>query len=365
MAIIRINLDKEVARVIHLPRFEDTPLYTRVPDCREGYYDKAEELSSKSDEWIKKSQLTYGSPNNIRRVFITSEGVFVHFYQPIVYKGKGGNPSLMREKKYAQFNPYEASASITQGRRDYVITKSGLGALSHPWVASNIEEVYFDWTVLLSEDVLNMGLGNLLIELTAKPVPGIEKSEIPYLIFKHFCCETKYDEDVRSRFPRLRVVGYIQQLERVYRMVDYKPGEETVEDMGKLWCANEIVKVAGADPACRILLYNIPGVSKYNLEYRTREGIYLYDLEVLQPYFEKRNKRIIEYKQRRAKEQEEQIVTVKSEIEKQLDEMYERDGAEVVTKAIKIMFTSKELREQTLKEMSTEGKRKYKQFFEI
>ena len=360
MVMVRVNLDKEVSRAIHLPRFEDTPLYTRVPDCKEAYFDKSEEVANKSDGWIAKSKIAYGSPNNIRRVFITSEGVFVHLYQPIAFKGKAGNKGLTRERTYAQFKPMEVYESMMQGRRDYVVTKSGLGALANPWVASNIEEVYFDWSILLSEDILNLGFGNLLVDLTTMKTSKIERSELPYMLYKHFCCD---GEDTQNKYPRLRVVGYIQQLARVYKMVDYKPGVETVEEMGKLWCTNNVVKAAGADPNCNILLYDVPNIPKLNTKYRTREGIYLYDLEVLQPYFEERNQKILKYKESVSKHQEE-IKIDKSEIEVLLDEILERDGEEFVAKTIKIMFTNKEDGIKALNEMSTEGKKKYSRMFE-
>lgn len=357
---IRINLDKEVEKLIHFPRFEGTPLYTRIPGCMEGYANTQEDVSTKSLAWIKWSHLSYGSPNNIRRVFITSKGVKTHLYQPIVNKGsKGKNTSLKRENQFSSFKADEVVQSILSGQNEYIVTRTGFNALASPWVASNIEELYFDWTVLLSDDVMNMGKGNLLAELTATSNTGITRSTLPYELFEFACLK---GQDIRTKFPRLRVIGYIQQLDRVYNMVDYKGGAESIEEMGKLWCANRVVKAAGADANCRVLIYDVPGVKRLNTDYRKREGIYSYDAEVLLPYFEDRKIKINEYKSKMSKPQE--IVTTKSEIEITLDEMYERDGVEFIAKTIKVMFTNKEDGKQALNEMSTGGKNRYSRMFQ-
>lgn len=362
MAITRINLDREVSRMMHFPRFEDTPLYTRVQNCSEGYFDKSEELVNKSEAWLNKSQITYNSPNNIRRLFITSEGVNTHLYQPIAYNGrKSGNSSLIRERKYNKFNTNEVYTSMIQGSGDFVVTKSGLGALSHPWVASNIEEVYFDWTILMSECIMNMGLGNILEGLTKTQTLRIEKSDIPYKIFDNFCCK---GETVSNKFPRLKVIGYIQQLARVYSLVGYKKGSDSVEDMGRMWCFDPVVKTAGADPNCTILLYTIPDVPRLNTTYRLRDGIYLYDKNILKGYFENR---VAAIKNNYSISKENQANKVcnetKSEIEITLDEMYERDGKEFTAKAIKLLFIDVESKRQAYNEMSTDGKEKYKNIF--
>lgn len=350
MAITRVNLDREVSRAIHFPRFEDAPLYTRVPDCKEAYVDKSEDVSNKSEAWIRKSQLTYSSPNNIRRLFITSEGVNVHLFQPIMYKGKGGNPSLSREKKYSQFKPEEAYMSLSQGKRDFVITKSGLGALSYPWVASNVEEVYFDWTTLLSEDVLNMGMGNLLVDINSQQTTRVERSDIPYKIFTNFCCR---GESISNKFPRLKVIGYIQQLSRVYKMVDNRKGRESVEEMHKLWCTSPVIKSAGADPNCRVLLHYVDNVPKINLTYRIRDGIYLYDREVLLPYFESVKKKT-ESALKRDKEQ-------KSEFEKILDKAYETEGPKKAQTILRVSLFDipEEEKEKAFNEMSSAGRERY------
>ena len=362
MAITRINLDSEVSRLIHFPRFEDAPLYTRVPNCTEGYLDASEELNNKSDAWISKSKITYNSPNNIKRLFITSEGVNTHLYQPIAYNGRGsGNSSLMRERKYSKFNATEAYQSIMAGSRDYVVTRSGLGALAHPWVASNIEEVYFDWTVLMSEDVLNMGLGNLLVGLTTAKTNKIEKSDIPYKIFENFCLK---GESISNKFPRLKVIGYIQQLARVYDLIGYKKGSDTILDICNLWCFDPVVKTAGADPNCTILIYNIPNVPKLNTTYRLRDGIYLYDKEVLKDYFESRVAYMKNYITTCKENQNKGIINnTKSDIEVTLDEMYERDGEEFTAKAVRLMFNNANYRRQVYNDMSSVGKERYKNIF--
>ena len=36
---------------------------------------------------------------------------------------------------------------------NYKIDGNGIGIVSNPWVCNNIEEIYFDWTMLISAEV--------------------------------------------------------------------------------------------------------------------------------------------------------------------------------------------------------------------
>jgi tmRNA-binding protein len=80
---------------------------------------------------------------------------------------------------------------------------------------------------------------------------------------------------------------------------------------------------------------------------------------VLQPYFENRNKRINEFKAGIVKKGSEVVNTNKTQIEITLDEIYNRDGEAFIERVINEMFTSRDYASQTLKDMSTEGQKRY------
>ena len=77
-----INLDKMLTEMVHRPRIDGYPLYTRVDNLMES--GDGTTVTDKGSKWERASKVSYNSPGNIRRLFITHQGVFIHYYAPIV-----------------------------------------------------------------------------------------------------------------------------------------------------------------------------------------------------------------------------------------------------------------------------------------
>ena len=93
-----INLDKLISKMIHHPRVQGMPLYTRVDgQLEEGVMSVRD--SNKSVVWLEASKRSYSSPDNIRRIFITHRAVYVHLYRPVIGTK---NTSLRRETTFSK-----------------------------------------------------------------------------------------------------------------------------------------------------------------------------------------------------------------------------------------------------------------------
>lgn len=362
-----LNLDKLVASLIHHPKVDGIPLYTRVDGQLESGDNKV--LNNKSDRWVEASKVCCGSPDNIKRVFITYKGVYTHLYRPVL---GARDQSLKREKMYnTDFSQVYADIQrsiATATPRNYVVRGLGLKAFYRPWVCSNIEEIYFDWVLFLSDDVQNLGLGDFF-RLYA---PGQCKLLPPGPIKMLFeVAALRGVKDIRDRFPRLRCIGYIQELEAIYHRVPGKPGEETIEDMVKPWYTNAYVGAAIKNPNCAVSIYNIPNVPKLNMVYSVKDGIYVFDRDVLRDYFSMQESRIKSYiaeqRDKRVDEAKEELVKkaqkAKSGFELTMDEIYAKEGPRGALAALKISMRglSEEDKEKLLSNMSMEGQQRYRE----
>ncbi len=287
--ITKINLNSLISEKINLPAVNVNskeeekkyiPLYKRV----DGEIDESVR-KFRGEIWDKAVDKKYGSPSNIRRVFITYKGVYVHFYQPV--KGSS-NQSLKRERRL-EVDLLAVRKDLLQGQNTYKITGDVFSRFTTPWVLKNIEEIYFDWSVFLSPDIdntlglhalLNYGMGGNSNAMD----DGMVKALIERTLFK--------GNDIQKQFPRLRCVGYLSNLENIYHMVEDKTGTDSLEDIQKIWAVDLAVKAEFANPNSWVMLYYVPGVAVLNKEYSVLTGIYTYDKEVLQPFFEKLCKRI-------------------------------------------------------------------------
>lgn len=357
-----INLDKLISSMIHFPKVDGIPLYTRVDNQIDEYI---RSQLNKSPKWVEYSKRIYGSPDNIRRVFITYKGVYVHLYRPVA---GGKDKSLVRKTLFSPafdvvYNDIMTSA-MTGARSKYKVRQYGLRALYKPWVCSNVEEVYFDWTLFLSEDIRNIGFGDLLMYYKSG-----EKSVEPIkTIFEAACLSDGCK--LADRYPRLKCIGYISSLEEIYNAIPIKPGADSLDDMMKPWYNNNVLIEAVRNGSCNAAVYDIPGVPKLNAKYSVKDGIYLFDRDVLKDYFLALEERIKQYqKGKRLSEVEKQkeelikkVKNTKSGLELLIDEIYAKEGAEKARLALRITFDGlkKSEIEAILNEMSTEGNERYR-----
>lgn len=267
-----VNLDNLVALKLHVPRIDNLPIYARVEGCPE------DKNTAKTDKWIAKTKTAYTSPSNIRRIFITHKHVWVHLYKPIV---GFNNKSLEMEKTMSEDLVEIAKQVVTRqpvGDTIYTVKGCGLSAIAKPWVCANIEEVYFDWTVLIGSTALNSGYGDVVLDclINAKAPP----EEVIKALFINECAN---GIDLKSRFPRLRAIGFIYNLEDIYHSVPKKPGVKSIEDLKTAWAETGVVKSLVQQGSARVLkIGNNNGLSTARI---VKSNTYVFDQVVLEKYF--------------------------------------------------------------------------------
>jgi hypothetical protein len=182
-------------------------------------------------------------------------------------------------------------------------------------------------------------------------------------------------KDLRERFPRLKCVGYIEHLETIYPKVQQKGGTESIEDMMRPWSTNALVREAISSNETSVSIYNVPGAKPLNTDYSLKDGIYVYDRDVLKDYFINLDARIKDYargqRDQKLDEKKEELIkkvqTTKSSFEVTIDDIYAKEGVKGATLALKISLNGMPKLEQTaiLNNMSSDGQSRYKKLLGI
>lgn len=365
MATKVVNLDRVIASMVHHPKIDGMPLYARVDGAVETGDNSIS--AAKSPKWEEASLRSYGSPDNIRRVFITYKAVYVHLFRPV--KGVK-NISLYRSTLFQ--TPFdEILRSMQSGEKEYRVINTGLAALFKPWVCSNIEEVYFDWGILLSETVMNLGMGNLYNTLTT---PGAKvASDVVRNLFT--LSAGKGAKELSERYPRLKIIGYVQLLEEIYKSVGTKLGGRTTEGSLTNWAnIEEVRSILMGNRGVTSLHLVQKSSTTLNTKFSVKDGIYKFDKEVLRDYFESLKHQMEVYRKqqlhRADTDKKEQILkkadAIKSAIEKGMDEVYLLEGMQGTKILLKIATAglSKEEIGEIYSGLSSQGKERYKSIFE-
>ena len=390
MASINKNITTIIAQGINGPKIDGIPLYSRIDGSQESGFSAQ---TNKSEKWEIASKNTFTSPTNIRKVFITGNKIVVNLYKPAIIKGKPdtqgcwrefaltGDNNLrecaMKQLNYSQDSSrhfMEKQVNPKAEAPDKVTLKgSGLGSISRPWVLSNIEEVYFDYSILASETHRNSGLGcEELLRAYFEGKRGYIQSDI---ILEMFLRANSADKiSLRNRFPRLKCVGLISELSTILSVAHDKgkPGLDSIEDSIILWSKREtniaLIKQSNSLMSMAELKEDI---QIYNTNFAIRDGIYRFDRDVLKDYFSDYERRVKDFiraeKNKGAVQiQPEEIETgtraEKSELEKLLDNIAE---TRCIADAKSVLILS--LAGATISEvndifgnMSSEGVAKYK-----
>lgn len=387
MASIVKNLDTIISKAVNGPKVDGIPLYTRL--------DGTQELNGvakvKSEKWEAVSKHTYSSPTNIRRLFITGNRVLIETYKPVIVNNKPDGRGCWREIKIQEDNIMEIAKKLVTYRNDIqkyyqskqmgveatqpdkiTIKGTGLGVLSSPWVLSNIEEVYFDWTLLVGESNRNkISECEKVLNAYVSGKRGYVKSNVPLEMFIGAnSCNIK---NMRTRFPRLKCVGLISELDKVLQVGIYKGNQniDSLEASARMWLEEptniEIVKKSNSLMMICKVNSDLP---HYNTNFSLRDGIYKYDQEVLSKFFEEYAQRVKnkarENQASRQKQdevkQEEVVNTTKSELEELLDSM-EGECSQADIKSVLYITVSgckKSEVDELFNSMTPEGAKKYR-----
>lgn len=383
---INLNINSMCKLGFNAPIVDGCPLYKNV----EGYRGEDSLDKYKMSEKIAKNlKVRFNSPDNVRRIFVSYKKIVVEFYKPIY--GERSN-SLTREIVWARnskskngkhimvkVDMQEVIMEITGMRREdsnkpkYTMTGNPFKCLLSPYVLQNIEEIYFDASMLISSTVMNSGLGeNVLKLLNNKDTDYKDRGDVQ-LLFNQLTLNGK---DVRKQFPRLKAIGYISNLGDIYDSVQRKSGIDSLEDIRGSWLDNAIIEREIKNPQTNIKIYKIPNVPALNTEFSVKDGIYEFDRIVLDSYRDSIKQRIERYYEskrgkqieERKKEAEDTLNNEKSELELTLDKMYELfNGDESLIKSqVTALFLGRKIseKEKELKLMSKQGKERYGKYIQ-
>lgn len=381
MKKIKVNADVLIAQAINRPCVDKIPLYTRV----DGGNDTGFSGSSKTEKWLKASDNNYNSPTNIRKVFITGDKVVTQLYRPIKKSGAFDTAGCWREYKMTGtqnlFKCVESQVKYESNMRKYYmekqinrdaeepvymeITGKGLRALSHPWVLSNIEELYFDWTLLAAEGNKNDDIKcSEILSACLNRKKGNVRDAFPLNLF--LSANEDKSLDWRSKYPRLKCVALISNLKFVLRnnFDRGKPGIDSIEDSLILWYQREKnLELIKNSNSLFIVSDDIRDKSDANkFRYSLREGIYKYDRDVLAEYFREVEGRYNDWlfeRRRRNMGDIDNTVSKKSDLELLLDDVESKVGSEEALKVL--VMTMANIKEAEIFDgMSVEGAVKYR-----
>lgn len=169
---IRFNLDNIVSRAVH------GHCYLRV--------DGNEASNSKYVSDVEREKGIYSSPRNIRKLFIKNSGVDIVYYRPVVGKGDVLSESIRfnSDDKKLLSAAYEYYDNKFNGNQGYVeeisITGTGFSAFRNDLSVSNIEELYFDWSMLLGNENLFAYFYSNNQKITDYAVYGLDMREYEF-----------------------------------------------------------------------------------------------------------------------------------------------------------------------------------------
>lgn len=358
------RIDKIVANAVHRPAVgsgnDVLPLYTKV----DGYSGSEENIesgfasSNYYAEWIKRKESTYNSPRNIRRLFIGRDRVTVQLFVGYVVSGKVQGRKILHTNYYVpavkldgkDFKA-ESIEHIVSGGFQQNIAGNIMKVVAQPLVCSNIEEIYIDplmIRILLNsndERILQQvgsGLSSILSTAESGNTAMI-KSDVPLAWFNA--------THASNKFSRLRTVAIATNLDAL---------QDNISDAfdGKRMYERE-------DTAGQLLRSGVLIASEINsnnsnyMSFNTSTGIYKYDAEVLDSYFEKVKQKFKEEVQKVKSDTAE--VKTKTALEETLDELALQRGEKVTAMILRSAASTMQHTDviQAIEEMTESGKTKY------
>lgn len=349
------RFDKEVSTLIAKPATKDgIPLYTRVDGKMdvEGNHD-----ISVSNEYANRSKETYTSPDNIKRIFITKNGVHVHLHCPVPGTRQGS--SLKRDYEYSAelkeiiskkeelyFNGIRYGYEQVQatGDKNLELNGYGLGALYRPHVYQNVEEIYVDWLPLTNCSLDRSRDFSYFYGATG----GDLKKSLLYM-FKESCGQGI--TSIADRYPRLQTIGFIENLEEMYSMCDNGKSSDTFERW-KDYAVGSLLDDHGISYSICETRNNKDWIKEWSV----KEGIYVFDRNILKPYADKIK---MKYANAAKAESERKVESAKHPIEARLDALLNKEGQDFVIALLASMLINREISSETIKGFSEQGKSKY------
>ena len=381
-----INLGSVISHALHGPSVDDLPLYARTKE--DGKIDEESGIS-KTPKWLAASKGTFNSPNNIRRLFITSKRIVVQYYRPYIKNGKASELGCWREAVYedgidifekgiemrgygAALDAYNnATWDMSKAEKEKVkkpvrieIRGKALSVIFKPWVCSNLEEIYFDPCILFSSDY---EVGQLIqlreLYMSGKPTKLTQNESIAIL---ERDIGSRIDT-LTSRYPRLKVISMVANLDALMKHPQMNKGQTGISGFKENWALLNKGLIESLSPFYGFSM--VKGQGGLNTKFLLREEIYRYDKDILSrfvaSYKDKAAKLVAESARRDAPKVEvKSVPTTKSPLEEIFDEATAQGGPEVGRKLAMLTFNGASKAEITeeLDRMTKEGREKYNPF---
>ena len=232
-------------------------------------------------------------------------------------------------------------------------TGLGLKGIYKPWVCSNLEELYFDDSIFLSDQLRNSGFNSIYEKIQRKQSGFITNEFIKDLL--NFTLEDGW----MDRYPRLCVVGMISKLDKILEYHD--KGNNDIKSSNIRWYEldknKELITRSGS-------LYSIlvtkRGEGKYNSKFYLRDGIYAFDDKYLKDYIKRYVEGIKLYQDKKVRVSEER----KDKLEETILQSYRERGRMDTIILLNMTFSGckKEEVEISLNRMTEEGRRYVKNY---
>jgi hypothetical protein len=165
-----ININSLISGLVHRPlSSEKYVLYPKVENYTGDMETKSK--AEQSELFKRESSIFFNSPTNIRKLFISGEIVQVQYYGLIAANKKevrhletrsfGAKTlkdfcidNLKFEESMQRFLMSQVIDSKAKKPDKINIGGNGIGIASSPYTCNNLEEIYLDWTMLMSPEVI-------------------------------------------------------------------------------------------------------------------------------------------------------------------------------------------------------------------
>lgn len=307
----KINIERVLDKVVHRPRlgYGGPVLYTQLDGYKEGKQSMDNVMQSKFNIV---SQTDYSSPNNIRRLFITGNQVVIQTYKPFKTGKKYEQGCWYTIKLKNEDNIYSAAMQNVKYNTDIQayqmavesfgttdikkperiqITGNPFKILNKPWVMSNIEEVYLDWSILSTTEVTerNAELVDFL-NYTASGESGKIINNSQGLMQLFFDGNVINVKSLRNRYGRLKCLAVITNLDYLLNNNYYKgkPNIDVLNEYSKCWYEYDVnVELIKQSSSNLIINRLTDGIDNSNPKFTTRSGIYKFDADTLDTFFDR------------------------------------------------------------------------------
>ena len=178
-----VELGKLFRKYIHFPKTKmGTILYVKV-DGATGENADNDKMASNDNEYTSVKHMVYNSPTNIRRIIISATSSMVAYHTK--YKTNNGNKGskikdftaddnlITIAQRIGKYNAelYNYQQMKSAGRKcdkpERTVVNGKFNIASSPYALSNVEEIYFDWALLRSPEILkffSMQIGAQTVE---------------------------------------------------------------------------------------------------------------------------------------------------------------------------------------------------------